>query len=149
MNPIHWIFGGTAVGKKHFIRRSVENPTAMGFPEGLTAAAYADGCTDATSLVEQFKLSPIIVRWQWGREDALENAIKEFPDVSHVIYLLKVYPSVQVRRVLQREGGMKFNEGTLIREAAEVDLLVQKLSMRHGIPVRFIDATTEDYRHAG
>lgn len=143
MNPINWVFGGSAVGKKHFIRAATTNPVRFGFPQSLAAAAYADGVTDAGAIVAQYELGPIIVRWQWNRETCLEEIIRIRPDITHAIYLCKVNLSVQVARVVQREGSMKWDELNLRRESEDVDYLAQRLSMKYRIPVYFVDASKE------
>lgn len=146
MNPIFWVFGGTAVGKKHFISAAVQQPKRMGFPEGLAAAWYEDGTTDPDAILKQLAESPLIIRWQWGREDLLGKLAEARPDIRQMIYLCVVYPSVQVRRVIEREGSLKWGEPMLIREAQDVRELAERLSMKHSIPVMYVDATRDYLR---
>lgn len=138
---IYWVFGGSCVGKKYFIRKAIESPERFGLP-ALKSVWFADGDMTPEELISASKEGPIIVRWQWGRETALKGVAKLNPEIRQTIYLCKVYPSVQVKRMLAREGSMKFDEHALIREVEEVQFLVEKLSMAHGIPVRYVDANS-------
>lgn len=143
MNKIFWAFGGTCVGKKHFIAAAAEDPSRFGLPEGLQVAWYLDGDMEPHHLVSLAEAAPIIVRWQWGREIALAGIATQRPDIQQAIFLCKVNPSVQVARVLAREGSPKFDERNLIREAEDVQFTVERLSMAHQIPVTYIDASKE------
>jgi hypothetical protein len=140
---IFWIMGGSCTGKKHFITRAVESPERMGFPAGLAAAWYEDGTTDRALLLEQLDKTPLIVRWQWGREHLLRDIAANRPDIRQELYLCRVYPSVQVARVVAREGSLKWDEQALIDEARNVRQLVERLSMDLCLPVRFIDTSRE------
>lgn len=140
---IHWVFGGSAVGKKRFINCAMENTSRFWFAPDLRREWYEDGEMDPDTLALLASLSPIIVRWQWGRENVMTAIIEKYPVIQHEIVVCKVMPSVQVRRVIQREGALKWDERGLIRECEDVDWLVQRLSMNYRLPVRYIDATDE------
>lgn len=144
-----WVFGGTAIGKKHFIRRAVDEPQRLGFSY-LYPAWIEDGERGAAQIVhedlnivgpEDGANAGIILRWQWDREHIMQEILASYPDegLRHIIYLVKALPSVQVARVVAREGFMKFEERSLIRECEEIDYLVQTLSAKWRLPVYFVD----------
>lgn len=152
-----WVFGGTAIGKKHFIRRAVAEPqqlqlgldrlypvwiadgergAAQIFHEDLNVVGPGVDETDATN-------AAVILRWQWSREHIMQEILASYPDdgLRHIIYLVKALPSIQVARVVAREGFMKFDERALIRECEEIDFLVQTLSAKWRLPVYFVDGS--------
>ena len=135
--------GATCVGKKHFIRAASANPAAFGLPDGLLPTWIADGDLSVEQILEQAEHCPLIIRWQWGRESTLEKIRQQRPDVRQSLFVCKVNPSVQVQRVVAREGSLKWEERALIRESEDVEYLAQKLSMTHGLAVRYIDASKE------
>lgn len=149
---IYWTFGASAVGKKTFMRAAVKEPERFGLPARLTIFGFEDGevgvdtllSTHGAETAATFR-TPLIVRWQWDREKILKRIAIERPDIDQCILLCRVYPSVHVARVIEREGSLIWPEPALIREALDVELLVQKLSMMHGLFVRYIDTTTDDY----
>jgi len=152
-----WVFGGTAIGKKYFIQRAVDEPQKLGLKlKRLFPVWIADGergaaqifhedlnivgpGVDATDAID----AGIIIRWQWEREHIMQEILATYQDddLQHIIYLVKALPSVQVARVLQRERFMKFDERALIRECEEIDFLVQTLSAKWRLPVYFVDGS--------
>lgn len=145
MNTVTWIFGASAVGKKRYIDAAVAAPYKFGLPDGLCPMFYGDGPADMNSLIAAARRAPLIVRWQWDREKALELVARDRRKADQCIRVCKVAPSVQRSRVIQREGEAKWNEWALIREMQDVDALVQRLSAAFSIPVLYIDTTREDY----
>lgn len=138
---IYWVFGGTAVGKKHFIHSVTSDPMIHGMPCNIQACWMEDGELDILEIVKRASESPLIMRWQWGRELMLKQITWDFPFIDHHLLCCKVMPSVQVARVIAREGELKWPERTLIREGEDVQYLVEQLSMDLKLPVRFIDTS--------
>jgi hypothetical protein len=137
---IYWVMGGTAVGKKHLIKRIVDDPDAYMVDSGVRSVWFEDGEYPVSDIVRDHEESPLIIRWQWGRE----NAIRELAEIGEqqMILACKVMPSVQVARVIEREGELKWPERTLIRESEDVQYLIEQLSIELKIMVRFMDTTT-------
>ncbi len=136
---IVWVFGGTAVGKKHFIAAACADPCAFGLPAGIRAVWVEDGEKDPEELIAAARGSSLLVRWQWGREAHMDYMRALTPDITHQLCMVKVDRHVQVARVIRREGLLKWTEWQLDREAEDIQHLAETLSMRHGIAVRYID----------
>jgi hypothetical protein len=135
---IFWVYGGTAVGKKHFIDRAVRSPAGFGLPP-CRPVWIQDGDMSAEQLLDEAKVSPILVRWQWGRENNIGLIREIWPSLPQLILLIRSNVSVQAQRVILREGSARWNEWMLRRESEDVQHLVEELSMQHGVAVRYID----------
>jgi len=157
IKTVCWVFGGTAIGKKHFINRAVADPQRLGLGlNRLYPVWIADGERGAAQIVHEDlnMIGPgvddtdaadagVMIRWQWDREHIMQEILASYPEegLRHIIYLVKALPSIQVARVVAREGFMKFEERALIRECEEIDYLVQTLSAKWRLPVFFVDGS--------
>jgi len=145
---MHWIFGGTAVGKKHFIRQAVAGDLAfLVLPSQVGKVWHEDGNKTPQGLVENCRrYNAVFVRWQWGRELVLESILVQSPKVNHIIYLLEAQIATQSRRALVREGDCVFERDSLIGEAMQVRELVEELVEEFQLPAICID-TSFDNQH--
>lgn len=101
-NSIYWIFGGTGVGKKHFIRQREQtvryNCRGLWVEDGVITQPEID------AVPGQLEQSNLLVRWQWGREVALGKIFEQYPRIIQSIYLLYTSSAIQAARALEREG---------------------------------------------
>jgi hypothetical protein len=137
----YWIFGGTAVGKKTYIRL-VESETRR-------AAWMGEGGRTVESLLRHAAGCDLLIRWQWTRDRVLAEAARTHPDIIQRICLLSASPDVQADRALRREGWARWTAVDLEREAAVVLKTAMKLAARHRVSMVIVDVSspnTADWR---
>ena len=105
-----WVFGGTAVGKKHFINKVLELDAFEDF-----AAAWMKDGDDVDNEVDVSR--DLLLRWQWGREHTLHTIKLVSPAAKQTIVLVKANLECHYDRALQREQKEKFNADALLKEA--------------------------------
>lgn len=139
----YWVMGGSAVGKKTFIRRALAGQVwSLNLPERVCGAWFADGEISAAELLAQCEgFDAALVRWQWGRDTLLA----ELAEHAHVLLLLETVSEIQAQRVVRREGYPKWHAGALRDEARQVELRARELAAIYGLPLVRIDATTYRY----
>jgi hypothetical protein len=136
---IWWVFGGTAVGKKRFIAEMVA--TAGGTLPIITDRLRGAWIQDGDLTEDLLGGGDVLVRWQWGREETLVRMLRDYPRVVQEIMLLSVPLGVQVARVHEREGELKWDEQMLAGEDRDIHELVHALSAEWFLPVTYLDAT--------
>lgn len=143
---IYWIVGGTAVGKKRFIRQALNPKTRPHWIDStnLHAEWFEDGPVK-TDIVTLSREADVLIRWQWGREEHLVNILRDHPDVKHAIFMLTTTLMAQLSRVALREGFLKWDAATLTGEQRDIYEMVHAIAFRYRVPVRFIDSTGEEY----
>ena len=143
---IFWVFGGTAVGKKRFIARCIDPKTRPDYIESanLRAEWIPDG--NATfDIVAESKRADLMLRWQWGRDETLDNLCIQHRGIPHTIVLLSVGLMSQLSRIALREGCLKWDAGNVHGEQRDIYERVHEIAMRHRLPVLYVDATNDDY----
>jgi hypothetical protein len=121
-----WVMGGTAAGKKTFIRRF--SPLW-----NYTAFWMDDGDTDLDAMVENYQYCNLLIRWQWGREDALIELLKTVPSVTQILCLVKMDPITQSQRLKLRDDWF-LPEDALSGEAQSIEELANYLSSVYCLP---------------
>lgn len=132
-----WIFGGTAVGKKHFIRDSILNtPEFAGFvPSWMEDGPLEEEGFDLFIQDKQNRL----VRWQWTREHALADLREKYPDITQKIILLTVPSAITFQRATKREGESPWTEAGLAAESQIVRWLAMGLAADYDISLTELD----------
>jgi hypothetical protein len=143
---IFWIFGGTAVGKKRFIRQCLYPATRPDFIK-LGHAPRAEWIEDGPVQSDIVRLSEsfdLLVRWQWGREEHLANILRNHPTVKHSIVMLTCGLMTQLSRVSLREGCLKWDAEILHGELRQIYECVHGLVRDHRVRVLYVDASSSD-----
>lgn len=134
---ITWVFGGTAVGKKHFIQQTTTLLKFIGVR--CSPAWVADGPLFSTDIVNLVATNSLLIRWQWGRDSVLSFIAKHYPAIPQQIILLTADPRVQEARAKQREGRVKWGVEHLQDEAQSVKDLATAFAKEHSMPFQHID----------
>jgi len=146
-NTIHWIFGGTAVGKKTYIKQMVANTS------DLKAFWVEDGDKNINDLLGEVDSQSIVVRWQWSREHVLAKIAATHQEIHQEIHLVHTAPEVQKSRSDSRETklfGTNEETGEVIElrpismladESRGVRWLALGLAADYSIPFHSIDVT--------
>src|SRR5688572_6217172 len=118
---IFWVFGGTAVGKKRFIARCVDSATRPAYIESanLRAEWIPDGSA-AFDIVYAARRTDLILRWQWGRDETLENIALQHNTIPHTMVLLSVGLMAQLSRIALREGCLKWDAENVHGEQRDI-----------------------------
>jgi hypothetical protein len=133
---IIWILGGTAVGKKTYIRHLA----AQGFGEPCW---MEDDDQRLAWLAGQASVGVNLARWQWAREHVIADIAKHFPQVQQRLCLLTADHPVQMARANKREPD-KWGEENLQREAQQIRYLALGLAKAHGLPLLEVDISPDD-----
>lgn len=144
---IVWVFGGSCVGKKRFIERSV-NPQTR--PEYLNAFDMHgewidDGPLTVDIVTRALEGEDLILRWQWGRDETLESICQNHPSLKHTIVLLSVSLMTQLSRIGLREGCLKWDAEQVHGEQLNISERVYELASKYRIPVLHVDASNDYY----
>jgi len=129
---IRWVFGGTAVGKKTWIRRRLRRCRKF-----KTVWMYDGPITENDQAILESGI-PLLVRWQWGRERKIVELLRDRPDLIQSIVLISASIETQLKRVAKREGEQKWSEENLVGEAKRIRKLVSRLGERFGMPIEEI-----------
>lgn len=129
--------GGTAVGKKAWIARACEDAIFYEIPSGSKPYWLQDGGTCVELLKFKAEQSPLLVRWQWDREDVIRYLATD-PAIQQFLILVQVSQDVQRERVIQREGSQRWTDAQLWEERQAVEQLARDLSMRLNIYLRVV-----------
>ena len=132
-----WVFGGTAVGKKHFIRHSI--PARPGFAN--FEPAWMDDGELPESQRELFcrNNQEYLVRWQWGREHVLADLRDTYSDITQKIILLRVPSKIAFQRAVEREGESPWTRKQLADECRTIRWVAMGIAADYGIPLTEID----------
>jgi len=119
-----WVFGGTAAGKKYFIREALKRDEFRGYvpawiEDGDPAEAELDG-------------ENLLIRWQWRREFTLHEMAAT---TTQRIVLVQTAAECQYYQAIAREGEEKWDMDALRLEALAVEWLALGLSHFCNLPL--------------
>lgn len=136
---LSWVFGASAVGKKHFILHAHQFDAKW---NGYRPTAMADQPPSLQHLVRlSQEYTNLLVRWQWGREQLLVDLHDSHPHIEQSIVLITAKLRVHFRRASQRECGEKWPKSNLAHEARAVKSMAQEVGKQCSVsPIR-IDTT--------
>lgn len=123
-----WVFGATAVGKKHFIAKALTHESFASF-----AQAWMKDGDDTDKEVASGK--DLLIRWQWGREHVLHRTALVSPQTRQKIVVVQANLECHYERGLLREGEEKFNADVLYKEALTVEWLARGLADYWNLPL--------------
>lgn len=129
--------GGTAVGKKAWIERACKDTTFYEIPAGSKPYWMQDGGTCVEILQFKAEQSPLLVRWQWDREDVIRYLAAN-PAIQQFLILVQVSPDVQRDRVIQRERSQRWTDAQLWDERLAVERLARDLNSELGLNLRVV-----------
>ena len=145
LHKIIWVFGGTAVGKKTYIRKFLEmHPT-------FEMIWVEDGDKSLREIIAANQDRDIIIRWQWSREHLLAKIVEIHPDIPQEIHLVRTSPENQKQRSDIREPRrfgvnpetgipMEFRPFQMLPdESKSVRWLCLGLNAYYGLPLKIIE----------
>jgi hypothetical protein len=126
-----WVFGSSAVGKKHFIRSEAAYPFTPSWME------------DGDEPPEWKEKGAYLIRWQWGRERYIER-LRDL-GAAQCLLLIVCDPITQMERLKKREDS-DWTLDNLVGESQTIRGLVQELTLKFGLPGIEINTTVSDPR---
>lgn len=143
MRRAWWIFGGTAVGKKRFIRCCVErgDTIGLGIPVGVHPVWFDCGPASVSEFLKATKKNDVIIRWQHEREKKLQRLIEDGGLVEHRIVVLIATAHAREERAERREGFRRWTALELHREGRLVEELAERTAREHGLSIQYVDVS--------
>lgn len=143
---IFWVIGGTAVGKKRFIRACVDPATRPAFivSRKLAPVWIQDGPCEV-DIEAAAAHRDLMIRWQWGREEAIHDLMKR-TSLRHTLIVLTTGLVAQLSRIAVREGALKWDAENIHGELRNIYEMVHRLTIGRQVPVLYVDSTTLDYQ---
>lgn len=137
MRTIFWIMGGTASGKKTYIKHVATKTIGV-------VSWIEDGDKLASELLEELEQFSLLVRWQWGREHTLAEIAENHPNVNQQIIYLHAYPKIQKSRADGREPELIRTKSDLEKESKGVNWLALGLAEYYSLDFNRVDVSSND-----